>query len=196
MRQQVYRLVVDGVYELGPQNTLSGLRPINRVVPTRASKSAVKRFRKPANWPRYMEARALKNGQRAYYWRPPTWARKAGCRLKAKPLGSNVANAKSICNKELNPALDTWRAKRKTERSHTRSVARRSRMIRPGEARARFPRPSLIAHQQASLRLQEQTLTLSGWWRRILRSARQVVCLLKTGAKRAWQVVRVARSRL
>ncbi|MCA0320677.1 MAG: site-specific integrase [Proteobacteria bacterium] len=66
------------------------------------------RRRKPRGWPRYMEVKRLRAGE-AYYWNPPTWARKAGCPLDARALGGEFSNAKAHCDDVLNPQFDAWR---------------------------------------------------------------------------------------
>jgi hypothetical protein len=48
--------------------------------------------RKPAGWPKLMVAKRLKAGV-AYYWEPPTWARRAGCPVKGEALGTDYAVA-------------------------------------------------------------------------------------------------------
>ncbi len=45
----------------------------------------------------------------AYYWKLPTWAKKADCKIEAEALGKDYANAKARCDDVLNPQLDAWR---------------------------------------------------------------------------------------
>lgn len=62
--------------------------------------------RKPAGWPRYMQAKALKTGVAAYYWNKPSWA--DGCGLGREALGTDYAVAiekARICN----DVFDAWR---------------------------------------------------------------------------------------
>jgi hypothetical protein len=70
--------------------------------------------RKPAGWPRYMRCKLL-SGRAAYFWEPPTWARKARCPVRAEPLGSDYAVAKRRCDDVLNPQLDAWRTGRNVQ---------------------------------------------------------------------------------
>lgn len=63
---------------------------------------------KPAGWPILMEAKKLKSGI-GYFWNPPSWARKAGCTVRAEPLGQDYARAKERCDKILNPQFESWR---------------------------------------------------------------------------------------
>jgi hypothetical protein len=64
--------------------------------------------RKPAGWPKLMVAKRLKSGATAYYWGPPTWAKKKGCRLGSAALGTDYACAKQRCDEVLNPQFDAW----------------------------------------------------------------------------------------
>jgi hypothetical protein len=70
--------------------------------------------RKPAGWPKLMVAKRLKSGATAYYWGPPTWAKKKGCRLGSAALGTDYACAKQRCDEVLNaivtdrPAVGTF----------------------------------------------------------------------------------------
>jgi hypothetical protein len=56
-----------------------------------------------------MVTRRLKSGAIAFYWVPPTWAKRDGCTLEVEALGSDYANAKKRCDELLNPQLDAWR---------------------------------------------------------------------------------------
>lgn len=74
------------------------------------------RLRRPKNWPRGMEERKLSNGQIAYYWKPSSKDRKAGCTLEAESLGTDYAAAILRCSGDrskgiegLNDLLDAWR---------------------------------------------------------------------------------------
>ncbi|MEL6218305.1 MAG: hypothetical protein AAFR79_07540 [Pseudomonadota bacterium] len=63
---------------------------------------------KPKGWPRYMVEKQLAGGGVAYYWSPPTIDRKKGCKIEARALGSDYANARSASD-DLNDSLDAWR---------------------------------------------------------------------------------------
>jgi hypothetical protein len=65
--------------------------------------------RKPLGWPRYMRAKHLQGGLVAYFWEPPTWARRRDCPAHAEPLGTDYGAAKQRCDDVLNPQLDVWR---------------------------------------------------------------------------------------
>ncbi len=58
--------------------------------------------------PRYVQSRQLKNGEIAYYWCPPHWARKKDFPLKAKTLGKDWEYIQKM-SKRLNHVLDSWR---------------------------------------------------------------------------------------
>ena len=65
-------------------------------------------MRKPANWPRYMLAKRLKDNRIAYYWSPHKRDLKSGCTLRREALGFDYATA--IERAELlNRHLDSWR---------------------------------------------------------------------------------------
>lgn len=63
---------------------------------------------KPAGWPKLMVAKRLRNGVTAYYWRPHTWAKKAGCPMQSEALGMDYGEAKRRCDELLNQQLDQW----------------------------------------------------------------------------------------
>jgi hypothetical protein len=67
--------------------------------------------RKPIGWPKLMRGKQLKGGTVAYFWEPPTWARKAKCPVRSEPLGVDYAIAKTRCDDVLNPQFDAWRRK-------------------------------------------------------------------------------------
>src|SRR5262245_47276023 len=67
--------------------------------------------RKPAGWPKLMRAKRLASGAISYFWEPPTWAKKAGCTVRAEPLGTDYGAAKLRCDQILNPQFDAWRTK-------------------------------------------------------------------------------------
>lgn len=57
-----------------------------------------------AELPSYMRAKRLRTGGVAYYWEPPSWARKRGCALRSEALGGDLAEAlrkAAICNAEF-----------------------------------------------------------------------------------------------
>ena len=59
--------------------------------------------------PRYCRRKPLKNGRWAYFFEPPTWARKQGCPLEADALGQNYGAAVIRAESVLLPAFDSWR---------------------------------------------------------------------------------------
>jgi hypothetical protein len=71
----------------------------------------MKKIRKPVGWPKYMRAKRLRNGLEAYFWEPPTWARRNNCPVNAEALGSDYAIAKQRCDEVLNVQFDAWRTK-------------------------------------------------------------------------------------
>lgn len=65
-------------------------------------------MKKPANWPRYMLAKRLRDNRIAYYWSPHKRDYRAGCTLHREALGTDYATA--IDRAELlNKHLDSWR---------------------------------------------------------------------------------------
>jgi len=67
----------------------------------------IRRFTKPASWPRYMVEKPGTKGAVAYYWRPPGRDLANGCILHAEALGSEYALAVERA-KQLNMHLDAW----------------------------------------------------------------------------------------
>ena len=65
----------------------------------------------PFQLPRYCRRKALKSGRYAYFFEPPTWARKQGCRVRAEALGTEHAFALERAEKVLLPAFDSWRSR-------------------------------------------------------------------------------------
>jgi hypothetical protein len=59
--------------------------------------------------PRYCRRKPLK-GRWAYFFEPPTWARKQDCPLGAEPLGEDYAAAVERAEHILLPAFDSWRS--------------------------------------------------------------------------------------
>jgi hypothetical protein len=64
--------------------------------------------KKPLGWPDLMTAKRLSSGVVAYYWAPPTRARKAGCPLSAQALGNDYGAAKERCDTVLNKHYRAW----------------------------------------------------------------------------------------
>jgi len=69
----------------------------------------VKHHRSALPLPRYVLRKPLKHGVWAYFFNVPTWARRAGCKLKNEPLGSDYDAAVERVEKILLPAFDAWR---------------------------------------------------------------------------------------
>lgn len=75
---------------------------------------------KPADWPRYMLAKPLRDGTTAYYWNPPQRDFTAGFPLDRQALGTDYGLARIRCDgdpqadddKGLNGFLDAWRLDR------------------------------------------------------------------------------------
>ena len=59
--------------------------------------------------PRYTRRKLLARGQWAYFFEPPTWARKAGCPVQSEALGTDYDRAVRRAEDVLLPALDSWR---------------------------------------------------------------------------------------
>ncbi len=66
-------------------------------------------------FPRYCRRKPLKSGQWAYFFEPPTWARKQGCHVKAEALGEEHAAAVARAENVLLPAFDSWRSRGLTD---------------------------------------------------------------------------------
>lgn len=64
----------------------------------------------PLKLPRYCRRRPLKSGRWAYFFEPPTWARKQGCHVKAETLGKEHVAAIDRVENLLLPAFDSWRS--------------------------------------------------------------------------------------
>lgn len=64
--------------------------------------------RKPAGWPDLMIGKRLSNGAIAYYWAPPSRAKKAGYKVTSEPLGTDYSEAKKRCDDILNPHYKAW----------------------------------------------------------------------------------------
>jgi hypothetical protein len=78
--------------------------------------------RKPLGWPDLMTAKRLANGRIAYYWSPPTRARKGGCPLLAESLGPDYGAAKQRCDEVLNPHYRSWLGKEGVEAATDRAI--------------------------------------------------------------------------
>ncbi|SDI24773.1 hypothetical protein SAMN05216338_101964 [Bradyrhizobium sp. Rc2d] len=61
--------------------------------------------------PRYCQRKLLANNTVAYYFSPPTWARRQGCDLSPEALGSDYASAVERVEKVLLPAFESWRSR-------------------------------------------------------------------------------------
>ena len=59
-------------------------------------------------FPRYFRRKPLKSGRWAYFFEPPTWARKQGCPVQAEALGEEYADAIDRAKNVLLPAFDSW----------------------------------------------------------------------------------------
>jgi hypothetical protein len=71
----------------------------------------MKPLRTALKLPRYCRRKPLKNGRWAYFFEPPTWARKQGCSLDAEALGQNYDAAVARAENVLLPSFDSWRTK-------------------------------------------------------------------------------------
>jgi hypothetical protein len=60
--------------------------------------------------PRYCRRKPLKAGRWAYFFEPPTWARKQGCHVNPEALGEDYAAAIARAENILLPAYDSWRS--------------------------------------------------------------------------------------
>ena len=111
--------------------------------------------RKPIGWPKLMVARRLKSGATAYYWVPPTWAVKAGCKMRSEALGTDYAEAKRRCDEVLNPHFDAWRLRDETPPADERTVAGTfDWMTAVAKSSPKWPkRPATVKSYDAALRL-------------------------------------------
>jgi hypothetical protein len=65
--------------------------------------------------PRYCRRKPLKNGLWAYFFEPPTWARKQGCQVTSEALGQDYTAAIERVEHVLLPAFDSWRSRGLTD---------------------------------------------------------------------------------
>jgi hypothetical protein len=72
--------------------------------------------------PRYCRRKSLKNCRWAYFFEPPTWARKQGCQIEAEALGQDYAAAVERVENVLLPAFDSWRSRGLTQIASASSV--------------------------------------------------------------------------
>jgi hypothetical protein len=73
-------------------------------------------------FPRYCRRKPLKSGRWAYFFEPPTWARKQGCHVKAEALGQEHVAAVNRTENVLLPAFDSWRSRGLTDMVPTSPV--------------------------------------------------------------------------
>ena len=65
--------------------------------------------------PRCCRRKSLKSDRWAYFFEPPTWARKQGCDVEAEALGEEYAAAVDRAENVLLPAFDSWRSRGLTD---------------------------------------------------------------------------------
>jgi hypothetical protein len=65
--------------------------------------------------PRYCRRKPLKNGRWAYFFEPPTWARRQGCQIEAEALGQDYTAAIERAENVLLPDFDSWRSRGLTD---------------------------------------------------------------------------------
>lgn len=61
--------------------------------------------------PRYCQRKLLAHDRVAYYFAPPTWARRQGCGLQPEALGTDYFRAVERVEKILLPAFESWRSR-------------------------------------------------------------------------------------
>jgi hypothetical protein len=64
--------------------------------------------KKPLGWPELMVEKRLSSGVIAYYWAPPSRAKKAGYSITSEALGADFGAAKKRCDEVLNPHYQAW----------------------------------------------------------------------------------------
>lgn len=65
--------------------------------------------RRRSTFPRYVRPKRLSNKQLAYFFEIPTWAKKAGCTVESKALGTDLALAVEEAEGVLLKQFDSWR---------------------------------------------------------------------------------------
>ena len=76
----------------------------------------------PAEKPRYVEAKTLASARTAFYWNPPSWARRNGCPIISEALGTSTVKAFARAD-VLNAWFDAWNKERNGECATTKTVA-------------------------------------------------------------------------
>lgn len=120
--------------------------------------------RKPVGWPKLMAPRRLKSGVTAYYWVPPTWAVKAGCKMRSEALGTDYAEAKRRCDELLNPHFDAWRTRdERPSRDNNATAGTFDWMAAVAKSSPKWPkRPATAKSYDASLRLVSEYVLKDG----------------------------------
>ena len=72
--------------------------------------------------PRYVRRKWLKEQSWAYFFEPPTWARKDGCPVRAQALGRDYESARDKAESILLPLLDSWRTGGLSDLAPQRSI--------------------------------------------------------------------------
>ena len=89
----------------------------------------MKPLRTALKLPRYCRRKPLKNGRWAYFFEPPTWARKQECPLEAEALGQNYDGAVSRADRSARQ-LRTY-AKRTRKQLVSGAQKRRAERTKP-----------------------------------------------------------------
>lgn len=120
--------------------------------------------RKPVGWPKLMVPRRLRSGLTAYYWVPPTWAVKCGCKMRSEALGTDYGAAKQRCDGMLNPQFDAWRTRDEAPAADQRaSVGTFDWMVAVAKSSPKWPkRPATAKSYDASLRLVSEYVLKDG----------------------------------
>ena len=84
--------------------------------------------RRPKGWPRYMDDHRRRAARPAYYWKLPSWAKRAGCPMRSEALGNDYGEAKRRCDDILNPLLDAWRTRDEAPSPDREAAARHVRL--------------------------------------------------------------------
>ena len=72
--------------------------------------------------PRYVRRKWLKGQSWAYFFEPPTWARKDGCPVRAEALGRDYESARDKAESILLPMFDSWRTNGLSDLAPQRSI--------------------------------------------------------------------------